>query len=162
MPTVEIYSEMGQLLTCALCCSPREMLPKGDLACSQDLSPHSPHSEPVLPLGMTFPALSTHPPVASRKGAAQSTAHGVMPGCVPVPLVLKIKRGECCGLITFKQNEQQQRKENCTLESISRFTTSLGFCSIRGMILEAFSKGVKPGFVSLFLPIGTFFPSLHQ
>ena len=114
-----------------------------------------------MPLGMTFPALSTHPPVASRRGAARGTAHCFMPGCLPFLFVLKAKRGECCGLITFKQNEQQQRKENCTPESISRFATSLGFCSNRGMILEAFSKGIKPGFISLFLPVATFFPSLH-
>lgn len=110
---------------------------------------------------MTFPALSTHAPVASRRGAAQGTAHGSVPGCLPFLFVSKAKRGECCGLITFKQNEQRQRKENCTPESISRFATSLGFCSNRRMILEAFSKGIKLGFIALFLPIVTFFPSLH-
>lgn len=110
---------------------------------------------------MTFPALSTHPPVASRRGAARGTAHVFMPGRLPFLLVLKARRGECCGLITFKQNQQQQRKENCTPESISRFATSLGFCSNRRVILEPFSKGIKPGFISLFLLIVTFFPTLH-
>lgn len=37
----------------------------------------------------------------------------------------------------------------------------LAFCSNRGMILEAFSKGIKLGFIALFLPIVTIFPSLR-
>lgn len=138
-------------------CSPREGLPKGDLG----LLPKTCHLTPNPSAGMTFPALSTHAPVASRRGAAQGTARGFVPGCLPFLFVSKAKRGECCGLITFKQDEQQQRKENCTPESISRFATSLGFCSNRGMTLEAFSKGIKLDFIALFLPIVTFFPSLH-
>lgn len=144
---------MRQLRRCALHCPPREVLPKGDLP---------PHLEPLLPLGMTFPALSSHPPVASRRGAARGVAHVFTPSCLPFLFVLKAERGECCGSIPFKQNQQQQRKENCTSESISRFATSLGFCSNRRMILQAFSKGINPGFISLFLPIVTFFPSLRR
>lgn len=125
-------------------------------------SPRSAHSLwTPLPLGMTFPALSTHPPVASGRGAARGTVCVFMPSCVPFLFVLKAKRGECCGSTTFKQNQLQQREENYTPERISRSATSLGFCSNRRMILEAFSKGIKPGFISLLLPIVMFFPSLH-
>lgn len=74
----------------------------------QDLPPHS---EPLLLLGMTFPALSTHPRVTSRRGAARGIAHIFMPGYCLFQFVLKAKRGECCGLVTFKQNHQQQKKQ---------------------------------------------------
>lgn len=63
--------------------------------------------------GMTFPALSLHPPVASRRGASWGTAHGFVPCCLPFLFVLKAQRGECYGLINFKQNQQQQRKLHC-------------------------------------------------
>lgn len=53
------------------------------------------------------------------------------------------------------------KEKKIALQRISRSATSLGFCSNRRMILEAFSKGIKPGFISLLLPVVMFFPSLH-
>lgn len=98
----------------------------------QDLPPHS---EPFVPLGMTFPAFSTHPPAVSRRGAAQAL----------LPVSRWVEPLSC---LYWTWREERPVVSSATLKrrkllsSVSKFATSLGFCRNREGILGAFSKGI--------------------
>lgn len=113
----------------------------------QDLPPHS---EPLVPLGMTLPAFSTHPPIVSRRGAAQAL---LLISCWVESLSCLYWMWREEGPVVSSATSKRRKLHS----SVSKLATSLGFCN-RGRILEAFSKGIKPGFISLFLPLLHFFP----
>lgn len=102
----------------------------------QDLPPHS---ELLVPLGVIFPAFSTHPPAVSRRGAAQAL----------LPVSCRVESLSCL-YWTWREERpvvsSVTSKRRKLLSSVSKFATSLGFCSNKERILDAFSKGIKPFF----------------